>query len=441
MNNSYWQQRQRKKKKKDKKKISHQQVYYDSKKSSLLITGKVNSFTALRFIAAVNIFRKSHNRDVIVDFRQIERAFLNGMLPIIATIEDLRKEGFEVTVLMPENSHLKNVFDENNWSYFLEPGQFKDSQSIYNPHLVTRRFKDSAGQKDTVDQFIKMVIGTIKISDDIIRGLEWTVNEITDNVLNHSEADEGIFQAVVYPNNKYIDFGVVDRGIGIYNSLKPTFGHLNNDLQAISEAIKVGVTRDKNIGQGNGLAGTLRIASMCNGTFEVLSGMGRVFVSQDDKPDRQFNKKTKEFKGTFVAGMIDASTEFSIEKALMFGTSKGHVPSSVIDTLYEAENDDMLVIKMNEETGGFGSRKSGAYLRTKVINLMNSKPTYPIEINWTGIPLISSSFADEFMGKMFLELGMITFAAKVRNVGMEELIMKLLDKAAAQRLTQEKDEE
>jgi hypothetical protein len=54
---------------------------------------------------------------------------------------------------------------------------------------------------------------------------------------------------------------------------------------------------------------------------------------------------------------------------------------------------------------------------------------------------VSSRFADECMGKLFIDMGALTFSARIKNKGMEELIMRLLDKAIAQRLTQEKDEE
>ncbi len=37
-------------------------------------------------------------------------------------------------------------------------------------------------------------------------------------------------------------------------------------------------------------------------------------------------------------------------------------------------------------------------------------------------------------------MGALTFSARIRNKGMEELILKLIDKAIAQRLTQEKDD-
>ena len=111
------------------------------------------------------------------------------------------------------------------------------------------------------------------------------------------------------------------------------------------------------------------------------------------------------------------------------------------DLQYEMKDQDCLLMVMKDETTGYGTRRAGKQLRTKVMNFIIQKPDYPIVIDWSGIPVISSSFADEFIGKTFLELGAITFSAKIRKRGMEELIKSLLDKAISQRLTQAKDNE
>ena len=75
------------------------------------------------------------------------------------------------------------------------------------------------------------------------------------------------------------------------------------------------------------------------------------------------------------------------------------------------------------------------------MNLLNAEPSYPLIIDWSGVPIISSSFADEVIGKLFIKLGALTFSARIRNIGMEEIIRSLLDKAVSQRLTQSKDNE
>ena len=75
-------------------------------------------------------------------------------------------------------------------------------------------------------------------------------------------------------------------------------------------------------------------------------------------------------------------------------------------------------------------------IRIKCVNLLNAEPHLPLVIDWTGVPLISSSFADEALGKLFVQLGPTGFSARIRNVGMEPLVRQLIDKAIMQRMAQ-----
>ncbi len=128
---------------------------------------------------------------------------------------------------------------------------------------------------------------------------------------------------------------------------------------------------------------------------------------------------------------------FSIGEALKFGGTTPYVPVSLIDLQYEMEDKDCLLINMKTETTGFGTRHAGQQMRTKTINLIHSYPGYPVYIDWEGIPVIASSFADEYMGKLFIEISPLDFCAIIRNKGMEMLVKQLLNKAILQRLAQQ----
>lgn len=121
-----------------------------------------------------------------------------------------------------------------------------------------------------------VVLRNMKISRDLISALEWSINEICDNVINHSFSKVGGFvQVATFSARNSISFTVADAGRGILNSLKEGIPTLRTDAQAIGEAIKAGVTRNKKYGQGNGLAGSLRITNMTGGSLDILSGSGR----------------------------------------------------------------------------------------------------------------------------------------------------------------------
>ena len=70
------------------------------------------------------------------------------------------------------------------------------------------------------------------------------------------------------------------------------------------------------------------------------------------------------------------------------------------------------------------------------MNLLNAEPTKPLLLDWGGIPLISSSFADELVGKLFASLGPLAFSARVQNIRMETIVRGLVDKAIMQWVAQ-----
>lgn len=409
--------------------------------STIEFTGQLNSFNVKDICSAINLFKDSGNNELTLDFSKVLKAYPNGVLPIISSIDSLREDDYKIYVKLPHNNNVRRLFRSVNWAHFLAPEQFEKSESQHDRHLVTRNFKDENEQTKIVDDFMDVVLRSMELPKDIISGLEWSINEITDNVLNHSKSEQGGFvQASTYPTNGVIAFAVADSGRGILDSLKEGFPSLRTDMQAIGEAVKAGVTRNPKYGQGNGLAGSLRVATLTGGSLEVTSGTARI-ISTKDETKKNNRRDFQLYKGTLVCGQINVSKDFSISKALNFGMSESYAPGNVIDYHYEMEDEDCLMLKMKNETTGFGTRRSGKQINTKIQNLIQAKPDYPLVIDWEGIPVISSSFADEMIGKLFIKLGAISFSSLIRNVNMEPLIRNLLDKAIAQRLTQESDEE
>ncbi len=124
---------------------------------------------------------------------------------------------------------------------------------------------------------MEIIMGHIQMPKDVLAALEWSITEICDNVINHSESKVGGFlQVIAYPQNNLVAFTVADAGKGILQSLKEGIPTLTSDVEAIQQAIKAGVTRNKDAGQGNGLAGTSRIAVMTGGSLDILTGAGRL---------------------------------------------------------------------------------------------------------------------------------------------------------------------
>ena len=373
--------------------------------------------------------------DIILDFSQANRAYPNGMIAILCSADDLRRKNIGISISLPVESNLQRLFLNTNWAHFLDAGSYARSETEHERHLATHRFTDHNEQQRVVNNLMDVVMRNTTMSRDMIAGLEWSINEITDNVLNHAECEEGgLVQVSTYRDNAMVDFAVGDSGGGILASLRQGFPTLTTDAQAIGEAVKAGVTRSPDAGQGNGLAGTMRIATGSGGNFQLTSGQAQLVVyGGESKLHRR--KKPQTFVGTLVTAAFGLNQKFHLAELLGFSGTPAQ-PVDLIELQYETDAGDALVLKLANETTGFGSRRAGLQLRTKCLNLLNAEPAKPLIIDWSGVPIVSSSFADELVGRLFVELGPIGFTARIRSIGMEATIRTLVDTAVMQRVAQ-----
>lgn len=94
-----------------------------------------------------------------------------------------------------------------------------------------------------------------------------------DNVLQHSCVGCGYIMGQIHPSTKILIFYIFDYGTGIYNSLNSSSEHHpQTPIDAITMALQEKVTRDTNVGQGNGLWGLSQLITRSNGILRVSSG-------------------------------------------------------------------------------------------------------------------------------------------------------------------------
>ena len=403
--------------------------------------GRVNAYAHYQFMWCVHDSLRRGYEDMVLDFSTCESAFPVGMIPLLSSADALRRDRIDVSLKLPEKPELKHLFLNTNWAHFLDPARFQKSDTVHDRHLAAQRFNDFDQQQKLVNAFMDIVMRNMTLDRRVIAGLEWSVNEITDNVLNHAECEEGgIVQVSTFRDARKVAFGVADSGKGILSSLREGHPSLRTDAQAIDEAMKAGITRNPEVGQGNGIAGALRIVTKSEGSFWITSGQAQIVVRIDPKTgglDSKVYKRrpSQRFQGTVVYAEIGLDTHFNLSEALGFAGER-HQPVDIIELLYETETGDAIILKMSDESTGFGSRAAGRQLRNKCVNLLNAEPTKPLLLDWTGVPLVSSSFADELVGKLFVTLGPLAFSARVRNLGMDAVVSGLVDKAILQRAGQ-----
>lgn len=270
----------------------------------------------------------------------------------------------------------------------------------------------------------------------VLEGIEWSINEIMDNVLNHSESSCGFIMGQIHKSSKHIAFTIYDAGIGIYNSLKHSMHAPINNADALTLCIQAGVTRDAKIGQGNGMNGLFSLIQEGNGRLVIVSGRnaleyikGKLSITNDVHryPANRYWSTTVDFQ-------LDYSKNISIDKVLTFNGKKFDFINLYADNLENEKGE--LVFKIAELAEGTGTRESALRLKNEIINLMKGKSQIAV-LDFEGISVVTSSFIDELVAKLLVELGLFQFNRYIKLVNMSGLLQQTLQKSVIQRIIEE----
>ena len=373
-------------------------------------------------------------QDLILDFSKCNRAYPSSMLATCAQVMSKRDQGVDFQLILPEDKKTSRLFNNTNWAYLLDPRMHRPSTFQGYTQVPAIQYKNPEEQHSSVNRIVNAILGAIPdMERSSFAAFEWSINEITDNVLTHAESSiGGIVQVSTFiKNKKVVQFLVADAGSTIPKTLRNTHNEISSDLDALDQAIREGVTRDKNIGQGNGLFGSFQICSHCKGEFQVESGHAKLYYS--DKNGLHIKNENVPYDGTLVIASIDFSKPELLDEALQFG-GKRYVPVDYVETNYEADDSERILFVMRQEAKSFGTRPAGTPIKTRLNNLYKMSNGNKVFIDFDGIPLISSSFADEAFGKLFAEIGPLGFMQSFEFINISQTVRQLIDKAIAQRI-------
>ncbi|MBF0613130.1 MAG: sensor histidine kinase [Magnetococcales bacterium] len=292
-------------------------------------------------------------------------------------------------------------------------------------HRVALRFSNAEQQYQAVNKVMDILLNSMTgLNREHLKALDWSLNEITDNVLSHAKSPVGGFiQASTYSQSKRVEFIVADAGIGIPESLK-----ISNHEKALLEAIKEGITNNKETNQGNGLFGSQRVASMSGGEFQIHSCRASLQSKQNNPPE--VTKQKIPYPGTVVQCLMDCTSPRLLEEALRFNNKPHDPPFDFIEREYTDQSGEHMILHMNEHLKYLGSREAGAALRNKIFSLLSCvPPDKKLRIDFSGVSVISSSVADEVFGMLFQEFGPMTFMSRLELTGIDSTVRGLIDRA------------
>lgn len=383
----------------------------------------------------------SSDRDVRTVLRECKRAQRNGerllfdlsdasgfypsiAVPAVAIVQHFRREGVSVDLAnMPriaETMRLRNPLEasRNNLDDLNEP---LSRIWVYFDHhqasALTTAFMDCIRRK-------------VECKEGVLEALEWCLMEVLDNVTQHSKSGAGFAMLQLHASSKRLAVCVSDTGIGVQRSLASSAKYKPaTSFDALTLAVREGVTRDDETNQGNGLFGLVKILEQNGGRMNLTSGRGRMVL----EGDRFSGANDQDFVGPANHGTT-VDFQLKIDEPVSLGDALNYSPTNMF--LESLESDDgEHVISIRNQAGGSGSRKAARELKTLIVNVLNDGAPHVV-LDFEGQAVVSSSFADEVIGKMFAEMGFNVFNRRIKLANMNATVSSLVDRAIALRLSQ-----
>lgn len=385
---------------------------------------------AMRYINKTTVTDKT----IHIDCSNVKgRIFPDACVPISALIQKYRDlYNININVIVSENSYLEQI-------HFHEPLNLEEDEisAIENPLNSIFMYQSKEGgspQAAAINQaFIDSLSKTALCEEGVLKGLNWCLYEIMDNVLIHSHSKFGYVMAQYHNKTNRIAICIYDSGIGIHSSLIAGSVETKDEINAIELALQEGVGDGQ--GQGNGLYGLFQIVKENGGRLAISTGNTTFMFDGANKKSWSTNPVIDEqHKGTTVDFQLDLNRKTDIKKALKSIGEFDDFDIRIEDM--KQETDNTLIYKVADYAKDLGTRPSGKAVKTDVLNTI-IRTKQPIILDFSNIQIVGSSFIDEFIGKMYVELGVIKFNQIISIRNMNEEVIHLCNRAIAMRVKQE----
>jgi anti-sigma regulatory factor (Ser/Thr protein kinase) len=252
---------------------------------------------------------------VIVDARHTRWASPFGLTALL-TLGQTREERPSFTA--PDN--------EETSSYWARTGFFRHAEELFDLHgsVPKARGGESSvlleitpvGKSEDVHEVVgriqqkaqQILAKELNIDAKATVGFAMTLSEVCQNIVEH--AGRGGWVAVqTYTwrkrlGRRVVVIAVCDAGLGFRQSLESAPGRVRSDrwddAEALEEAVVRGVSRFRDPGRGQGLAGVRRYVGRWDGKVSVRSGTARIAIVPSWDDDVPLQEKLAPFPGSQV---------------------------------------------------------------------------------------------------------------------------------------------
>ena len=396
-------------------------VQVEQDENRVIVRGELRRFDELRVISAAlfdTIGRRGHQQAAL-DFSACEAAAQAAMTPLLPVVASYRESaGASVELTPPGDEQLKRQFVDANWAHYIDPERHALSVSV-GEQLPARRFASETDLEPIVAEVVDLLLAQIQVKREALAALEWSMYELMDNALSHAQPPGGGFaQAALDAQSGWVEFVVADGGIGVAESMR-----IRDHEHALASAVAEGGTRDRTAHTGDGLFGSFRIAALSGGEFEINSGFGLLHTWSGGPDAYRTRKRRIRYSGTAVRCELSVSDPELLSRALGFR-----------ERAYEPLDAPQLAtpFSIRDQAGQYlGSRAGGRRVREIVEERLRNEGAATLDFG--GVAVISSGFADELVGRLFAELGPRAFMSRVQIHNANATVNGLIERAILQR--------
>lgn len=368
---------------------------------------------------------------ILLDMSGVRTTWPNTTVSFAATLDYLRRvRGLSITT---DRLHRKQAVTK-----LTEPGRIHSLVDGTHPTNTVWEYQDEGEAQVIADRFMSSLTDLVRCEAGVIDAFNWCIYEVLDNVFQRSQAPNGFVMMQVHTGKQLCVIAVTDTGRGIHRAMAEAAQGSSVDPDrirradsAIKHALEQGVTSKGKLNQGNGLHGLRRAVAINGGRLSVRSGRGsweyldgeEVLENDRERPLLDRNSS----HSTTVDWRLKCDHAVSINEALG-GLEHS---SGLLEEIYVS--DGYYRIDARELESLVGSRSHGVEVRNRIANYLAAGASQVV-IDLSGIPLVSSSFADEVLGKLAFEMGELEYRRRVFLEGASVVNRGLIERAIELRI-------
>jgi len=365
-----------------------------------------------------------------VDLTHTKAVYSNGAVPFALTLAFLEEtQPGRIQVLCKPDQQVSCI----SKPLFVAEYDRKSRQTLTNS---VWRYNSETEAQQLTNLFTEALVDRVRCEEGVIDAITWCLYEVLDNVFQHSHAEAGYVMMQLHREQRLCAIAVGDAGIGIQKSLALTrsapLDVLRDPALAIQHALGRGVTSKDGQNQGNGLYGLRRAVEINGGRLSVRSGWGSWTLKEGETSlsvDRNQPLLDKEHhQSTLVDWQLDCSRRVRIDEALGSVRPQG---GEFLESIEDDQGVHRILVSEIEES--LGSRKLGSEVRMRLTNYLDAGARF-VMLDFKGVGVVSSSFADEVLAKLAAEMGELDFRRRVFVDSVSATNRGLIETAIAQRL-------